>query len=183
MLFRSLMAIPQALGRGLRHVLRPGSARGGDAHAAEETEDWIDEHEDDAPFALGGMNQESEDDLDDDADPLSVGDAARQILDVARFDEPVGTQTAEMPAVVVEPEPTAPAEAAAAGDARAMEQLPLDATVAYVLPPKDLLRAGAAPKARTKANDAVVAALSEVDRKSTRLNSSHEWISRMPSSA
>ena len=33
------------------------------------------------------------------------------------------------------------------------------------------------------AADAVVARIDPLDRKSTRLNSSHEWISRMPSSA
>ncbi|MBO0802576.1 MAG: DNA translocase FtsK [Nocardiopsaceae bacterium] len=44
------------------------------------------------------------------------------------------------------------------------EQLTLssEATGSYTLPPASLLRAGAPPKVRTKANDAVVAALSEV---------------------
>jgi S-DNA-T family DNA segregation ATPase FtsK/SpoIIIE len=44
------------------------------------------------------------------------------------------------------------------------EQLTLsgEAAVTYMLPPASLLRPGTAPKARTKANDAVVAALSEV---------------------
>ena len=37
--------------------------------------------------------------------------------------------------------------------------------------------------AAAKDSDAAVLALDTIDRKSTRLNSSHEWISRMPSSA
>ena len=35
----------------------------------------------------------------------------------------------------------------------------------------------------TLVNDALQGKFSDADRKSTRLNSSHEWISRMPSSA
>ena len=36
---------------------------------------------------------------------------------------------------------------------------------------------------RTRGSPAIGAGTHEKDRKSTRLNSSHEWISRMPSSA
>ncbi len=56
---------------------------------------------------------------------------------------------------VVVPEPSAPL--------RSPEQLTLTAdAIAYTLPPMALLRPGTAPKARTRANDIVVAALSEV---------------------
>jgi S-DNA-T family DNA segregation ATPase FtsK/SpoIIIE len=62
----------------------------------------------------------------------------------------------EPPLVVTVPPPSAPL--------RNPEQLTLNAgdAVAYTLPPTALLRPGSAPKARTRANDIVVAALSEV---------------------
>ena len=47
------------------------------------------------------------------------------------------------------------------------EQLPLPASGDYKLPPPELLRDGSPPKARTKANDAVIAALTDVFRSST----------------
>ena len=54
------------------------------------------------------------------------------------------------------PKPSAPL--------RSPEQLMLTGgdAIAYTLPPTALLRPGTAPKARTRANDIVVAALSEV---------------------
>ncbi|MFM9049876.1 MAG: DNA translocase FtsK [Actinomycetota bacterium] len=54
-------------------------------------------------------------------------------------------------AAPVKPTPAAP-----------IEQLPLESTATYALPPSDMLKLGAAPRARTKANDSVVAALTEV---------------------
>jgi DNA segregation ATPase FtsK/SpoIIIE, S-DNA-T family len=64
------------------------------------------------------------------------------------------------------PEPAVPAFAVPAPSAplRNPEQLTLSAgdAVAYTLPPTALLRPGSAPKARTRANDIVVAALTEV---------------------
>jgi len=64
------------------------------------------------------------------------------------------------------PEPGPPAFAVPPPSAplRNPEQLTLSAgdAVAYTLPPTALLRPGSAPKARTRANDIVVAALSEV---------------------
>jgi DNA segregation ATPase FtsK/SpoIIIE, S-DNA-T family len=60
------------------------------------------------------------------------------------------------PEIVAVPKPSAPL--------RSPEQLMLTGgdAVAYTLPPTALLRPGTAPKARTRANDVVVAALSEV---------------------
>ena len=54
-------------------------------------------------------------------------------------------------------------------------QMMLQPDSKYVLPSPDLLKAGPAAKGKSKANDAIVSALTELfaDRKSTRLNSSH----------
>ena len=78
-----------------------------------------------------------------------------------------GTDDKPRPAAPA-PEPTAPEPALAvpapSAPLRNPEQLTLTGgdAVAYTLPPTALLRPGTAPKQRTKANDIVVAALSEV---------------------
>ena len=53
------------------------------------------------------------------------------------------------------------------------------------MPPTTLPRTRAVDAPLSPGDEALLAALVEElsDRKSTRLNSSHEWISRMPSSA
>jgi S-DNA-T family DNA segregation ATPase FtsK/SpoIIIE len=62
------------------------------------------------------------------------------------------------------PRPSVPTAAAATsgGVAKRIEQLLLTADSTYELPPQDLLRTGPAAKSKSKANDTVVAALTEV---------------------
>jgi S-DNA-T family DNA segregation ATPase FtsK/SpoIIIE len=62
------------------------------------------------------------------------------------------------------PRPSVPTAAAATsgGVAKRIEQLLLSADSTYELPPQDLLRTGPAAKSKSKANDTVVAALTEV---------------------
>ena len=48
---------------------------------------------------------------------------------------------------------------------------------------EDLFNDGSHPQAEAGALLVAAGTVGEIDRKSTRLNSSHEWISRMPSSA
>ena len=69
---------------------------------------------------------------------------------------PAAPHDAEPAAVIAVPKPSAPL--------RNPEQLTLSSgdAIAYTLPPTALLRPGTAPKQRTRANDIVVAALSEV---------------------
>jgi S-DNA-T family DNA segregation ATPase FtsK/SpoIIIE len=69
----------------------------------------------------------------------------------------------EAPALEV-PAQAPPAEPATAAPAGRSEQLVLSSSsdASYTLPPTAMLRPGTAPKARTKANDAMVEALSEV---------------------
>jgi DNA segregation ATPase FtsK/SpoIIIE, S-DNA-T family len=80
------------------------------------------------------------------------------ILDALGFDDPAEETPAPPPAVpaIKLPEPHEPL--------RKPEQLTLTGAAldGYTLPPTALLRPGSAPKARTRANDVVVAALSEV---------------------
>jgi S-DNA-T family DNA segregation ATPase FtsK/SpoIIIE len=75
---------------------------------------------------------------------------------VATDDDGVETDEFAMPAtvtpeVVPTPAPIGPPE-----------QLPLDRAIDYRLPAPDVLKAGPAPRARTKANDSVVASLTQV---------------------
>ena len=77
-------------------------------------------------------------------------------------DAPAEDHSSTIPADPVAPlEATAPAPTDPVPVPRAAEQLPLPAA-GYVLPPAAMLRAGAPHKARTAANDAVIAALSNV---------------------
>ncbi len=172
-----LMAVPQALGRLFGHALRPGSGR-------DEGEPVVlDSYSDDVPDGFiiaedGGhdidfLAAENDADHDRDAERLGVADAARQIVDTARF-EP-RDETAEIPAVVVSTDGSGPDQEAGSASVESAalptpsnapagpaEQLPLEKALPYTLPDKKILKTGAAPRARTKANDAVVSALTEV---------------------
>jgi DNA segregation ATPase FtsK/SpoIIIE, S-DNA-T family len=98
-------------------------------------------------------------------------DGSDGLMEALAFD---GGDDQDAPARAVLPEPLAPeppapeppafAVPAPSAPLRNPEQLTLSAgdAVAYTLPPTALLRPGSAPKARTRANDIVVAALTEV---------------------
>jgi len=80
--------------------------------------------------------------------------ADEEEIDEESFDEEF---TVEVPRVV-----QAPSSTTAAATGKRPEQLLLTADSNYSLPPQDLLRTGPAAKAKSKANDTVVAALTEV---------------------
>jgi len=82
-------------------------------------------------------------------------EVAEEDLDEEEFDEEF---TVEVPRNVQVPATNSTAPATA----KRPEQLLLTADTHYVLPPQDLLRTGPAAKAKSKANDTVVAALTEV---------------------
>ena len=82
-------------------------------------------------------------------------DAAEDVLDEEEFDEEF---TVEVPRQVQAPAASTNAPASS----KRPEQLLLTADSQYSLPPQDLLRTGPAAKAKSKANDTVVAALTEV---------------------
>ena len=176
-----LMAVPQALGKVFSHVLRPGSGGRGvdvelDSYAADEVDGFV---VDDGAIALDDfaidVDAEAEF-LVSAAEPaapaLGLAGAAREIADAARFDTsaPVAhprDETSEIPIVTAEappvpvpaPEPQPVIAPEASGPA---EQLPLDRAIDYRLPEPKMLKAGPAPRARTKANDTVVASLTQV---------------------
>src|ERR1700750_3177410 len=84
------------------------------------------------------------------------GDGLVEALGFGTHEEPAAPAPHEPEPVIAVPKPSAPLRkpeerARPAGDA-----------IAYTLPPTALLRPGTAPKQRTRANDIVVAALSEV---------------------
>ena len=83
-------------------------------------------------------------------------DDEEEEIDEETFDEEF---TVEVPREVQTPTPAA---GASAPSGKRPEQLLLTADSQYTLPPQDLLRAGPAAKAKSKANDTVVAALTEV---------------------
>jgi DNA segregation ATPase FtsK/SpoIIIE, S-DNA-T family len=82
-------------------------------------------------------------------------EVADEDLDEEEFDEEF---TVEVPRQVQAPLAASPT----AATAKRPEQLLLTADSHYSLPPQDLLRTGPAAKAKSKANDTVVAALTEV---------------------
>ena len=88
-------------------------------------------------------NQHADEDMEDE-------------IDEETFDEEF---TVEVPRVVQAPTVAA---SAPAPSGKRPEQLLLTADSHYTLPPQDLLRTGPAAKAKSKANDTVVAALTEV---------------------
>ncbi|MFL6139133.1 MAG: DNA translocase FtsK [Frankiaceae bacterium] len=102
------------------------------------------------------------------APPLRRRPARRRVAAMAASPEPpepFDPFDAESPLL---PDPDKPAATVAppvpapAAPVRAVEQLPLPAEGAYRLPPPALLRDGPPPKARSKVNDEVIAALTEV---------------------
>ena len=147
-----LAAVPRSLRGFFGQALRHGSARPADHEL-----DVLDEYEADVPEGFVLDAEAEEDFLVSAGEPLPVSAAAREIVDVARFDTGPHDMTAEIP-IVVTPQPEVEKPIAK----QTAEQLPLDASVDYVLPAKEMLKPGAAPKTRTKANDSVVASLTEV---------------------
>ena len=100
--------------------------------------------------------------------PLAVEHVEEDVAEVDEYEEPIDEYIDDIedagvehdadgtaPIPVVRPEPVV----AHASDA---EQLPLSAVIDYRLPQAELLKSGPVPKSKTKANDAVVAALTEV---------------------
>ena len=178
-----LMAVPQALGKLFSHVLRPGSGGRGvdvelDSYAADEVDGFVldDEAIELEDYAIDG-DAEAEF-LVSAAEPaapaLGLAGAAREIADAARFDTsaPVAhprDETSEIPIVSAESPPVpvpapapAPQPVIAPAESGPAEQLPLDRAIDYRLPEPKMLKAGPAPRARTKANDTVVASLTQV---------------------
>jgi DNA segregation ATPase FtsK/SpoIIIE, S-DNA-T family len=171
-----LIAVPQALRKAFSHVLRPGSGARDvevelDAYAADEVDGFI---VDDAPDAIEAESFRIDSDAEAEflvsaAEPagpaLGLASAAREIADAARFDTsaPVSAKdaTSEIPIIKVD-QPAQVAPPAPAAPAGPVEQLPLDKAIDYRLPGRDMLKGGPAPRARTKANDAVVASLTQV---------------------
>src|SRR5690349_18156683 len=84
------------------------------------------------------------------------GDGLAEALGFGTHEEPAAPAPHEPEPAIAVPKPSAPL--------RNPEQLTLTSgdAIAYTLPPTALLRPGTAPKQRTRANDIVVAALSEV---------------------
>jgi DNA segregation ATPase FtsK/SpoIIIE, S-DNA-T family len=84
------------------------------------------------------------------------GDGLVEALGFGTHEEPAASVPHEPEPVIPVPKPSAPL--------RNPEQLTLSSgdAIAYTLPPTALLRPGTAPKQRTRANDIVVATLSEV---------------------
>jgi S-DNA-T family DNA segregation ATPase FtsK/SpoIIIE len=149
-----LLAVPQAVGRGLAHVLRPGSGSRSaddellDAYAADEVDGFVsDAYPDDVEAVEEFLISAAEP-----AGPaLGITDAARDVAQASRFDTSPRDVTGEIPVVREDPSTPGP-----------VEQLPLDKAIVYRLPDRDLLKGGPAPRARTKANDSVVASLTQV---------------------
>src|SRR5689334_21457973 len=83
-------------------------------------------------------------------------DGLAEALGFGAHEEPAAPVASEPEPAIVVPKPSAPL--------RNPEQLTLTSgdAIAYTLPPTALLRPGSAPKQRTRANDIVVAALTEV---------------------
>jgi S-DNA-T family DNA segregation ATPase FtsK/SpoIIIE len=174
-----LMAVPQTLGKAFSHVLRPGSGGRGvevelDSYAADEVDGFIVDEDggvaDAIEFGGAAIDREAEAEfLVSAAEPagpaLGLASAARDIAEAARFDTgaPVVTprdETSEIPIVSAGTPPVpAPKPAPPAGPS---EQLPLDRAIDYRLPNPTTLKGGPAPRARTKANDEVVASLTQV---------------------
>jgi S-DNA-T family DNA segregation ATPase FtsK/SpoIIIE len=79
-------------------------------------------------------------------------------------DEPIDENEFDKEFTVETPRPTFPltSTATSGGVAKRIEQLLLTGDSTYELPPQDLLRTGPAAKSKSKANDTVVAALTEV---------------------
>lgn len=165
-----LVAVPRAVSRAFGQVLRPGSGR-------EDEPVILDEYADDVPdgfiideaaeedFLVSAASPEPAD-VDE---PTGVAAAVREIRDNARLAP--SDATAEIPAVVIDieqsdtesaPDAVVAPPAHTPAPSGPPEQLPLDRALTYTLPDKKVLKAGPMPRARTKANDAVVASLTGV---------------------
>jgi len=183
-----LMSVPRALGRVFAHVLRPGSGRGDDPvvldsyaddvpdgfvvtdafedddHDAIEAHDGMDGYEDDEAADFLASAAIPVDEAAKDSARLGLAEAAREIVDAGRFNP--RDETAEMPVVTASPiaeDAVAPTAIPTASPAAAVaEQLPIEQAMPYTLPDKKILKSGPTPRARTKANDAVVASLTQV---------------------
>ena len=178
-----LMSIPRAIATLGSRVLRPGSAgevdldgipldadepfasavprrrRGRtrddlDADLDADLVDEIDDDLDDGPTFEEVFEVEIDDDIDT-QDPYAAGSAA---VDGALH----GGSTGDPLAVAIGVDAATAAVPAAATPVRPIEQLPLEAGLDYELPKPTMLKAGPTARARTKANDSVVAALTEV---------------------
>ena len=162
-----LMAIPRAVGTLLAPLLRPGTG----SAERDDADEYEGEYDDDPPSdAYEDAYDSSYDDeyhdadaYDDVPDTPTTRDAEAEwrevsaavgVTDAAPTGE--GTQHVDADA------PVAAAIVVPAGDAAAMEQLPLEPSLPYALPAPEILKAGARARSRTKANDSVVAALTEV---------------------
>jgi S-DNA-T family DNA segregation ATPase FtsK/SpoIIIE len=79
-------------------------------------------------------------------------------------DEPIDEDEFDQEFTVETPRPTVPVtpQGTSGGVAKRIEQLLLTGDSTYELPPQDLLRTGPAAKSKSKANDIVVASLTEV---------------------
>ena len=172
-----LMAVPQALGKVFSHVLRPGSGGRGvdvelDSYAADEVDGFI---VDDGAIELEDFAIDADAEAEflvsaaEPAGPaLGLAGAAREIADAARFDTsaPVASprdDTSEIPIVSAAAPPAAASQPASVpAPSGPAEQLPLDRAIDYRLPEPKMLKGGPAPRARTKANDDVVASLTQV---------------------
>ena len=172
-----LMAVPQALGKVFSHVLRPGSGGRGvdvelDSYAADEVDGFV---VDDGAIEFDDFAIDADAEAEflvsaaEPAGPaLGLAGAAREIADAARFDTsaPAASprdDTSEIPIVLAEAPPApAPEPASAPAPSGPAEQLPLDRAIDYRLPEPKMLKGGPAPRARTKANDDVVASLTQV---------------------
>ena len=172
-----LMAVPQALGKVFSHVLRPGSGGRGvdvelDSYAADEVDGFI---VDDGAIELEDFAIDADAEAEflvsaaEPAGPaLGLAGAAREIADAARFDTsaPVASardDTSEIPTVSAAAPPAAASQPASVpAPSGPAEQLPLDRAIDYRLPEPKMLKGGPAPRARTKANDDVVASLTQV---------------------
>ena len=79
-------------------------------------------------------------------------------------DEPIDEEEFDQEFTVETPRPLAPltGQATSGGVVKRIEQLLLTGDSTYELPPQDLLRTGPAAKSKSKANETVVAALTEV---------------------
>lgn len=172
-----LMSVPHAMRKVGGHILRPGSGSRSDddlldSYAADEVDGFIVTTDDDgveiSEFAIDvDAEEEFLISAAEPAEPaLGVASAARQIADAARFDTSPRDLTSEIPVVNLETPPPAPTVTADATPAPAPagppEQLPLDRAIDYRLPGAGMLKGGPAPRARTKANDSVVASLTQV---------------------
>ena len=163
-----LMAIPRAVGALLAPLLRPGTG----SAERDDADDYEGDYDDEPPSDTYDEDSYDEDSYDEYNDP----DAYEDVPDVPTTRDAeeewreVSAAVGETDTSLTEGDPNpahadssvAGATVVAAGDAAAMEQLPLEPSLPYVLPAPEILKAGARARSRTKANDSVVAALTEV---------------------